>query len=375
MNQNRIAIIGLGLIGGTLAKTIHRIDPGCEILACDPNEAPLRAAQSEQVISKGYLLPGRESITANFPAEEFGTCRYIFLCAPVEQNKSYLRLLAPYLSASCILTDTGSVKSPIHQEIKALGLSRFFLGGHPMAGSEKSGYEHATAYLFENAYYLITCGEENDPALVSEYKSFIAKLGMIPLVMSPAEHDYDTAAVSHLPHVLASELVHLVRDLDNDREDMKAIAAGGFKDITRIASSSPVMWEEICHANSTQLLLLLDHFKKDLTAIEEMIAAKDSAAIRCFFQEAKDYRDSLSIQKNGSLPGVYELCCDLIDEAGGIATIATILATNRISIKNIGIVHNREFEQGVLRIEFYEEKALKDAVALLRRHHYTIYER
>lgn len=364
-NFNKIGIIGLGLIGGTLAKTIRRIYPQMEITACDPCRESLEAALAEGVIT--------HFCTSLSP--ELSGCRYLFLCAPVQENGRFLKELAPLLSEDCILTDTGSVKSAIHEEIRSLGLSGCFIGGHPMAGSEKSGYANSTAYLFENAYYIITHDGEIAPGLVEEYRDFIGSLGCIPLLMDPGEHDYATAAVSHLPHILASSLVNLVQKLDNEEEYMKSIAAGGFKDITRIASSSPVMWQEICQANRSQIIRLLDGFLESLIQMKEDIAGANSEKLLSFFQEAKDYRDSLPIRKGGPLPCIYELYCDLIDEAGGIATIATILATNGISIKNIGIIHNREFEEGVLRIEFYAEEALKQAVTQLRKHHYVIYER
>ncbi len=364
-NFNKIGIIGLGLIGGTLAKTIRRIYPRMELVACDPCRESLDAALAEGVIT--------QACTALSP--ELSGCRYLFLCAPVQENGRFLQELAPLLSRDCILTDTGSVKSAIHEEIRALGLSGCFIGGHPMAGSEKSGYANSTAYLFENAYYIITHDKEIARELVEEYQGFIASLGCIPFLMEPKEHDYVTAAVSHLPHILASSLVNLVQKLDNEAEYMKSIAAGGFKDITRIASSSPVMWQEICQANRSQIIRLLDVFMESLARMKTDIADADSHRLLSFFQEAKDYRDSLPIKKTGPLPSIFELYCDLIDEAGGIATIATILATNGISIKNIGIIHNREFEEGVLRIEFYAEEALKKAVTQLRKHRYVIYER
>ncbi len=360
-----VGIVGLGLIGGALAKTIHRIHPSIRLLACDPNEESLA-----QALAEGIIHQGTTALT-----ERFSHCRYIFLCAPVEKNQQYLDQIAPWLHDGCILSDTGSVKSAIHREIAARKLSPWFIGGHPMAGSEMSGYAHATAYLLENAYFLITYDQAVKRETAAEYKDFIASLGCIPFPMAPQQHDFSTAAVSHLPHILASSLVHLVKNSDDAHESMKAIAAGGFKDITRIASSSPVMWQEICSTNRAQLLLLLDHFLEFLTQTKEMIAAGDRESLLTFFREAKDYRDSLPIKKTGPLSRIYEIYCDLIDEAGGIATIATILATNAISIKNIGIIHNREFEEGVLRIEFYRNEDMEQAALLLQKHHYTVYRR
>ena len=154
---------------------------------------------------------------------------------------------------------------------------------------------------------------------------------------------------------------------------MKTIAAGGFKDITRIASSSPVMWQNICLSNASQLIELIDAFTERLQQAKALIQTKDADNIYRFFETAKDYRDSIHITKSGSLKKIHEFYCDLIDGAGGIATIATILASNHLSIKNIGIVHNREFEQGVLHIEMYDKKSLEESIALLKKHHYTVY--
>jgi len=196
-----------------------------------------------------------------------------------------------------------------------------------------------------------------------------------PLVLDYELHDYATAAISHLPHVIAYSLVNLVRESDDGNETMKTIAAGGFKDITRIASSSPVMWENICISNQEQILKLIDAFTETLAQTRRDIANADEKALLDSFTKAKDYRDSLTLKTSGALKQVYELYIDLLDEAGGIATIATILASNNLSIKNIGIIHNREFEDGVLHLEMYDADSLADAVALLKRHHYTIYER
>ncbi|MCD8290995.1 MAG: prephenate dehydrogenase/arogenate dehydrogenase family protein, partial [Prevotella sp.] len=176
------------------------------------------------------------------------------------------------------------------------------------------------------------------------------------------------------PTVIASTLVNLVRDLDDSNETLRTIAAGGFRDITRVASSDPVMWENICVANRDQIIELIDDYVAALKNTRDTIAGGDEDEIKEFFSSAKEYRDSFHIS-GGALHPVYQFFLDLIDEAGGIATVATILATNMINIKNIGIIHNREFQQGVLQVEFYDQESYDKAVVLLTRHHYTIYEK
>lgn len=365
MTPAKIGFIGLGLMGGSIAKTIHRIHPNLTLIAYDLDKNSLALALKEGVITAAY-----DTLT-----EDFAGCRYIFLCAPVQKNTDFLQKLSSFAGMDCIITDVGSVKTSIHQEIDGTALAPYFIGGHPMAGSEKSGYQHATPYLLENVYYILTPSPETSSNVVEEFQQFIQSLGAIPILLDYQEHDYITAAVSHLPHILASSLVNLVKDSDNEEEIMKQIAAGGFKDITRIASSSPVMWQQICLANRQQILRLIDAFSDSLAKTRTEIAAAEEDSLFDFFQTAKDYRDSLPLTSSGSLPKVHEVYCDLVDEAGGIAALATILATNQISIKNIGIIHNREFQEGVLHIEFYEEKALEKALTLLRKYRYTVYER
>ena len=341
MDFKKIGFIGLGLIGGSLAKTIKRIYPETELIATSGHLSTITAAFEDHTISNDTLLA----------MKDFSDCDIIFLCCPVQKNIEYIKELKPFLKKGCILSDVGSVKGDIHESITALELESFFIGGHPMAGSEKTGYQAATAYLLENAYYILTPTAKTDTTV------------------------HATASISHLPHIIAASLVNLIRETDDENETMKTIAAGGFKDITRIASSSPVMWQHICASNREQILTLIDRYTEELNTMRSLIAERKEKEIYDFFSHAKDYRDSITITSSGPLRKVFECYCDLIDEAGGIATIATILASNNISIKNIGIIHNREFENGVLRIELYEEEALNCAIALLRKYHYTVYER
>ena len=365
MAVKQLGFIGLGLIGGSIVKTTKRIHPDIRIIALSGRQSTITQAYEEGLIENAQ----------NASIEDFADCDYIFLCTPVQQNLMYIKQLKDIMKKDCILTDVGSVKGDIHRAIEELGMASRFIGGHPMTGSEKTGLSNATPYLLENAYYIITPTKTVAKERVDELRSFTASLGAIPMVLDYDSHDAATAAISHLPHVIASALVNLVEESDDANATMKTIAAGGFKDITRIASSSPVMWEEICLTNQTQLLNMIDKYQTHLTNIREKIASSKGADIRSFFQSAKDYRDSLAVAPKSVIRTVFELYCDLIDEAGGIATIATILASNNLSIKNIGIIHNREFEDGVLKIEMYDQPSYEKTITLLKKYHYTVYER
>lgn len=365
MTLNKIGFIGLGLIGGSIAKRLKILHKNLNIIATAGHLSTIEEAYAQGLISNNTLCG----------LEEFYDCDYIFLCTPVQKNIEYLRQLKGHVSEHCIITDVGSVKTDIHREVTALGMERQFIGGHPMAGSEKTGLNSSRESLLENAYYIITPTACSDEGRIAEFADLVDSLGAIPMVLDYELHDYATAAISHLPHVIAYSLVNLIRECDDANETMKTIAAGGFKDITRIASSSPVMWENICLSNREQLLKLIDAYIAMLNRTRSDIENADGDALMESFSNAKDYRDSITIQRPGVLKPVYELYIDLLDEAGGIAAIATLLASNGLSIKNIGIIHNREFEDGVLRLEMYDETALASALSLLKKHHYTIYKR
>lgn len=365
MAFHTIGFIGLGLIGGSIAKKIKADNPEVTIYA---------SARHESTIQEAYAL-GLISNPANLPLTAFSECDYIFLCAPVQKNLEYLSELKKIIKKDCYITDVGSTKSEIHKEVIRLGLEHNFIGGHPMTGSEKTGIANANQYLLENAYYIITPTAVTPQQEIEEFRDFVISLGSIPLVTDYETHDYATASISHLPHMIAFSLVNLIQKIDNEQETMKTIAAGGFKDITRIASSSPVMWQNICSSNKEQLLKLMDLYLSELSAVREQINTSDEKGLLSYFQSAKDYRDSIAVPSRKSQSIIYEIYLDLVDEAGGIATIATILAGKGINIKNIGIINNREFEQGVLRIEFSEPNARELAIKLLRDKNYTVYER
>lgn len=357
--------IGLGLIGGSIAKALKKADASIQVYAYDVNTDSLAHAVNDGVVDKAFT-----EISA-----DLAQCNYIFLCAPVSHNDNNLITLKPLLSPDCILTDVGSVKTNIHTHIKELGLETQFIGGHPMAGSERYGYLNSKAQLLENAYYILTPTALVSEEKVEDFTSLVTRMGAIPLRLSYAEHDYVTAAISHLPHIIASSLVNLVQTSDSKDGVMKMIAAGGFKDITRIASSSPEMWQQICLTNTSNISTLLDTYIHALEEIKEQVDCKSQDYLYSFFDNARIYRDSFIEASSGPIKKSHSLYLDIPDEAGTIAAISTILALNSINIKNIGIVHNREFEEGVLRIEFYEDASVKSALKLLNDKGYVTHEK
>lgn len=365
MNCNEVGFIGLGLIGGSIARKIKSNYPNIKIIATAGHSSTIEEAHALGIIENNTKLS----------LEKFSNCDYIFLCAPVQKNIEYLNELKKIIKPNCCITDVGSTKTEIHEEVIKLNLENNFIGGHPMTGSEKTGILNSDEYLLENAYYIITPTATTPENKIESFRQFVLSLGSIPLVLDYKAHDYATAAISHLPHMISYALVNLVKHIDNNEETMKTIAAGSFRDMSRIAASSPIMWQNICFSNQKQLLKLMDMYISMFSELRKHVENSDKDKLLNFFQEAKDYRDSLTIPTKKHVYDIYEIYIDLKDETGGIAIVANILAFKGISIKNIGIINNREFEQGVLRIELYDANALNTATKILKEKNYIIYQR
>ena len=173
MSIQTLGFIGLGLIGGSIVKTVKRIHPDIRIIALSGRQTTITQAFEAGLIENEQ----------NASIAEFADCDYIFLCTPVQQNLTYIEQLKHVIKDSCILTDVGSVKGDIHQAITKLGLDAHFIGGHPMTGSEKTGLSNATAYLLENTYYIITPTKLVEKSNVEEFTEFVRSLGAIPGVL------------------------------------------------------------------------------------------------------------------------------------------------------------------------------------------------
>ena len=357
------SFIGLGLIGGSIARAFREFFPDMKIKVFDKDIPTLSLALKERVATSIYTELTSDLCNAD----------YIFLCAPVSVNEDNLRAIQPMLKSNTIVTDVGSVKTGIHKLVGKLGLEAQFIGGHPMAGSERFGYANSKVNLLENAYYVLTPTKEVPEERVLTLKNMISTIKAIPLVIACAEHDHATAAISHLPHIIASSLVNLVKKSDSEDGLMKTMAAGGFKDITRIASSSPIMWQQICRTNTDNIKELLDQYITDLQHIREELEQKDALALYTFFDQARVYRDSFSSTSRGPIMPSYTISIEIPDKAGALAEITVLLAKHDLSIKNMNIVHNREAEFGALTVEFYSRQDMLKAVEVLQLDSFTTY--
>ena len=307
MTLQRISILGLGLIGGSLAKAIRHNRPGSVIIGLDTRSEYLDMALKERVIHK----------RAASLKEAVAHADIIFLCTPVGTIPPLIKAIAKDIRKGTVVTDAGSTKAAIVETAERyLPPDVFFVGGHPMAGTEHSGYTASIPHLFENAYYILTPLASTPAQVVDSLKYLLSSIGAIPLVMEPRLHDRIVGCISHLPHVVAAALINAVQNIDDPQHLKERLAAGGFRDITRIASSNPHMWRDISLSNSNQLLELIDHMIDSLSIFRNYITDNDPQGVEEFFSRAKKFRDSLPTLQSLALAPYHHLYVDVEDRPG-----------------------------------------------------------
>ena len=278
----QLTIVGVGLIGGSLARALREAGAVGEIVGAGRDAAHLQRAMGLGVIDR-YSLD---------PAEAVQGADMVLLAVPVGAMESVMRAIAPALGADTVLTDAGSTKgSVIEAARRAFGeLPANFVPGHPIAGTEDSGVEASFAELYRDHRVILTPTGNSAPEAVARVREMWQAVGAEVLEMDAEHHDRVLAATSHLPHLLAFALVDTLAKMD-EKEEIFAYAAGGFRDFTRIASSDPQMWRDICVHNEPALLAMLDHFEADLRNLREAIAGDDGDYLLKVFGRAKAARD------------------------------------------------------------------------------------
>ncbi|MCX5687782.1 MAG: prephenate dehydrogenase [Candidatus Omnitrophica bacterium] len=275
---NRITIIGLGLIGGSLALAIKEKKLAREIIGISRRKSTIDFAVKKKIVNFA---------TVNLK-DGVKNSDLVIIAAPVFKIVDIANALVPFLKDSAILTDAGSTKKYIIKNIEKTGLESLnFVGSHPIAGSEKSGIKYADKDLFKGAYCVLTKTRNTNPKSLSKIKKFWEKLGMKIIVMSSEAHDRLLSRISHLPHAVSASLVNSV---GVNRLDL---AAGGFRDTTRIASGEPELWKDIFLTNRENLVKDIEIFKKELLKIEAALKNNNSQDLLRLLSKAKSIRDVL----------------------------------------------------------------------------------
>lgn len=354
--KTNVSIIGLGLIGGSLGLALKR-NRDVEVTGFDNSYSTTQEAFRRGIID--IIAPSLDSASEHADVIIFAT--------PVNTTVRLLQEVPNWkLKKGVIISDTGSTKGPIMEAASLLfehGIT--FIGGHPMAGSHKSGVSAAREHLFENAYYILTPFSHTESQLVNRLRELLAPSKGKVVVLDAVEHDRMTAVVSHFPHLIASSLVGRLSAQQGEQPFVRELAAGGFRDITRIASADPIMWRDITMQNRKELLTQLDGWVDEMSDVREMLVENDIDKIQTYFDSAKKFRDELPIASQGALYMTYDLHIDVPDHPGVISEVTKILADERISLTNIRIVETRTDVFGILVISFQTAKDREKAQVAL----------
>jgi prephenate dehydrogenase len=347
---HNISIIGLGLIGGSIAKALKNSSQNFHISAYDKKEVLIKA-KKENVVDVILTSPD--------PALE---ADLIFLCLPLETNINFFKKLAPNLNENTIITDVSGVKLVFKKEWDKINSNGTYIGGHPMTGKEVGGYENSDPLLFENSVYIIT--EDLTLEKHSSFRKVIELLGANILHIPPKQHDVIAASVSHLPQLLSVALVNTAA-LKTDNYNFLDLAAGGFRDMTRIASSNFNIWESVINKNKNQILTALEKFSFELDKINNWISENNFEQLKNYFSAAAESRDEIPKNTKGFLTPLHDIFIFVKDEPGVISKISTKLFEAGINIKDIELLKIREGSGGTFRLSFETKKIAEQAKTIL----------
>ena len=352
-----IYIAGLGLIGASMALGIKRDHPDYEILGYNRSQASRDIA-----LERGMIDRATDDFASFAPLADV-----IILTLPIKQTIAFIQELATIdLKEGVIISDAGSTKFAIVDaaEKYLAGKPVRFVGAHPMAGSHKTGAASADVNLFENAYYIFTPSGLTTPETLSEMRDLLSGLHARFIEIDAKEHDRVTSQISHFPHILASGLMEQTAVYAQEHEMTRRFAAGGFRDMTRIAESEPGMWTSILLSNRETILERIEDFKERLDEIGQAISKGEEEQIWNFFNQAREQRQAMEIHKRGGVDSSYDLYVDVPDEEDVILRILELLRGT--SLVNIHInEENREDVHGILQISFKNAQDLERAERLI----------
>lgn len=276
-----VCVVGVGLIGGSLGLALRERGLARQVIG---------AVRREETINAAFQKGAVNNATTDL-AEAARGADLVFLATPVGQMPEICERLAPLVRASAIVTDAGSTKAEVTAKCgKAFGQKAHFIGGHPMAGSERTGVEAAQANLFEGAIWVLTPAAGTPEQEVTRLVSMIEALGAMPLLMDAAVHDSLLAVTSHLPHITAAALVHLFAASHRQHEVTQQLIAGGWRDATRVAAGSPEMWRDICVSNAPALSEGLDDLMQELRRLRQLLSDQDADGLLEWFEAASVVR-------------------------------------------------------------------------------------
>lgn len=342
INIKKIAVIGLGLIGGSLALALKNLNKDFIISGFDINRESMDMARYRNVID----------VISNSISEAVSDADLIIIATPISEIVNVIESIKNNLKKGAIITDVGSAKGKVVRRVnEILPEDVFFIGGHPMAGSENEGILSATPDLFKNTFYILTPTEKTASDPLITLHSLLTGIGAKVITINPEEHDENVALISHLPHVLSTNLVDMIDDRHNDMKNLFKLCAGGFRDMTRIAAANTKIWLDISLENRDKIIKAIDEYIKYLNRFKSSLEKNDSESIKNHYVKARKARVNLPKFVEKDISNLYEVRVAMIDKTGEISEITTAISSHGINIEDISIFHSTEFSTGgILKI-------------------------
>ncbi len=354
---SRAAIIGTGLIGGSLGLALKARVLAGEIVGWD-----IVPEHAERARERGAV----DSV-ASSPGDAARGSDLVIVAAPVRSIPGILREISSSLSSGTVVTDVGSTKAAVLRAAEEfLPDTVDFIGGHPMTGSELEGVNAADPDLFANRCYILTPSRHCTPEAFALLHGLLRDLGALTLTLEAEAHDRAVAVVSHLPHVLALTLMNLAMRKREETANLFYLAAGGFRDMTRIAASNPSVWMDILEENRVPLLELMEEFASSVRSLQELLEEGREEDLRAYMENARKGRQSLSPALEGLEREGYTIIVPVEDRPGVISEITLAIGELGINIEDLELVHPLESERGLLRILVAGRKNADKVVAGLR---------
>lgn len=356
LEELKITIVGLGLMGGSLSLAIKKFLPRIEITGVDKDKAALKKAKE-----RGAIDIGARNLKEGVKEAEL-----IFLACPIGEILDIIPKLPPLIGEKTIVSDMGSTKSQICKKAECYfpqGEDFYFIGGHPMTGGATKGIEEANPLMFENAIYILTpVGEREKQVSDRKVKPFLEKLGAEIAYINPDKHDLTAAYVSHLPQLIAVSLAGVAGRREDIAHICAYLAAGGFKDMTRIASSPFGMWKDIFKTNRKKISQSLQDFIELLKFTEKKLTGDE---LEDLFIKSARFRESIPNRQKGLTLSLHRISVFLPDRPGSLAELTGTLFENGLNIKDIELLRVRENFEGIFQIYFDSPQEAKKAANVL----------
>ena len=362
--NDKIAILGLGLMGGSLGAALVR--NGHQVAGWDIDPCAV-----EEAFRMGAI---------NVLAEDFAgvvsDAQFIFVATPVLTIAGLIRQCLPYIKPGTVFSDLGSIKGLIIQQVNEfLPEGCFFVPGHPMTGSERHGITAADPFLFENAAYILIETPALPVEVLTKIKQLLAKTGAHLIVLTADDHDRIVGMVSHLPHLVSAVLAQTAGVEEEQYPGTLALAAGGFRDTTRLALGSPKLWEEIITGNRDKILTAITAFQEQLERLKQIIATDNRSALNGFLSNAHDVRAQIPAKNKGIVSLVHEMVVTIEDRPGTIEAVLRHLSKVNINVKDVEILRVREGDGGTLKLALENDQAVETAIRVLREQGFKAWRR